>query len=94
MKRGLATTEFWVHAATLVATWTATALALSGNLQDVLPKKYDPWLVLATTILSALQAAAYSVSRSSVKTADLDLQAELARKDTASLALEARKLGA
>lgn len=67
LRRGHKTTEFLVTVGTVVVAWTATVLATLGQLEGVLPEKYNVWVLVATTVATALQTAGYSLSRGNAK---------------------------
>lgn len=74
MKNGIVTTEFWVHIGVLLAAWTTTALTMLDQFKGVIPEKDNQYVLLVTLLLSAVQSAAYSLSRGRVKTQALKTQ--------------------
>lgn len=66
-KAGYRTTEFYTHALGLALTWVTVFLSLSGQFQTAVPGKYQPWVVAAGTLATALQTGLYGLSRARVK---------------------------
>jgi hypothetical protein len=69
LRRGIHTSEFLLAAITSLVGWIPTLLVLLGDLKSVVPERYNVYVILASSLLTAIASHGYSTSRGQAKAA-------------------------
>lgn len=67
LKPGRKTSEYIALVTSIVIQWTAVILTVLTEVAPVVPEKYAPWVILGVSLLTSLQAIAYSAKRHDLK---------------------------
>jgi len=72
LKPGKKTSEYIALVTTVVIQWTTVLLTVLTDLVPVVPDEYAPWVILGVSLLTSLQAIAYSAKRHDLKKAAVE----------------------